>query len=410
MNQNLRTTIDVICDKTRTLVNNENPLVLRLTKNRKRKYIALGISIKPNLWDFDKNKPKRGYPDKEYLENIITEIKAKYQRQVLEFQSVGKDYSLNQLVNAVEKPTRNISVESYIENIIQSLSSENRVGNANHYKALLNSLQKFTQISQVLFVDIDSAFLSKYETSLKANGNKGNTISIKMRTLRATYNKAIKDNIVKQDYYPFNDYNVSKLKENTAKRSITKEEMLKIIDFNVDTISKRPQSLAQFSKDLFLFSYFGCGINMVDMAYLKKENIMDNRIVYKRQKTGKRISFILQPYAIEIIKKYGDRNDKYIFPILDDSIHKTVEQQIRRIKKITYVVNKNLKKIGKAIGLSIPLTTYVSRHSFATILKRSGVNIAIISEALGHSDLKTTQIYLDSFENSQIDEAMKNLL
>ena len=146
------------------------------------------------------------------------------------------------------------------------------------------------------------------------------------------------------------------------------------------------------------------------MAYLKKENLRDNRIAYKRQKTGKRISFILQPYAIEILKRYESRSDNYIFPILDDSNHKTVEQQIRRIKKITYVVNKNLKKIGEVIGLSIPLTTYVSRHSFATILKRSGVNITIISEALGHSDLKTTQIYLDSFENSQIDEAMKNLL
>ena len=91
-------------------------------------------------------------------------------------------------------------------------------------------------------------------------------------------------------------------------------------------------------------------------------------------------------------------------------MHKTADQQIRRIKKVTYVVNKNLKKIGEALGLPIPLTTYCARHSFATILKRSGVNIALISEALGHSDLKTTQIYLDSFENSQIDEAMKNLL
>ena len=119
---------------------------------------------------------------------------------------------------------------------------------------------------------------------------------------------------------------------------------------------------------------------------------------------------MLQPYAKEIIDRYKDSDNDYLFPILDDLAHNTVEQQIRRIKKVTYVANKNLKKIGEAIGLQIPLTTYVSRHSFATILKRSGVNIAIISEALGHSDWKTTQIYLDSFDNSQIDEAMKNLL
>lgn len=406
----ISTSVDIICDKTRPLSGGRFPVVLRLNKSRKRKYISLGISVEPIHWDFDKNKPKTCCPDVEYIESIMAEILSKYRKQVLEFQSIGKDYSLNQLVESVTKPTKNISVEQYLNKIIDTLMSENRVGNASHYKALLNSLQKFCKLSQLLFVDIDTAFLNRYEGHLKSIGNSGNTINIKMRTLKATFNKAIKANIVKQDYYPFNDYNVSKLKEDTAKRSITKDEMLKIINFDVFTISNRPQSLMQFSKDLFLFSYFGCGINMIDIAYLKKSNVFDDRVVYKRHKTGKRISFMLQPYAKEIICRYQDLDDKYLFPILDDSTHKTVEQQIRRIKKITYVANKNLKKIGEAIGLQIPLTSYVSRHSFATILKRSGVNIAIISEALGHSDLKTTQIYLDSFENSQIDEAMKNLL
>jgi Site-specific recombinase XerD len=345
----------------------------------------------------------------EYIESIMAEILSKYRKQVLEFQSIGKDYSLNQLVESVTKPTKNISVEQYLNKIIDTLMSENRVGNASHYKALLNSLQKFCKLSQLLFVDIDTAFLNKYEAHLKSIGNSGNTINIKMRTLKATFNKAIKTNIVKQDYYPFNDYNVSKLKEDTAKRSITKDEMLKVINFDVSTLPKRPHSLMEFNRDLFLFSYFGCGINMIDISYLKKKNVLDDRIVYKRHKTGKRISFLLQPSASEIIERYKDTDNDYLFPILDNSAHKTAEQQIRRIKKITYVANKNLKKIGQAIGLQIPLTTYSARHSFATILKRSGVNIAIISEALGHSDLKTTQIYLDSFENSQIDEAMKNL-
>lgn len=406
----MSTTIDVICYRCRPLKNNELPLKLRLTKDRKRHYLNLEISVKSEHWDFDKNKPKRSCPDKDYIQNVISERKNQYQKQVIEFQSIGKEYSLNQLVNAVEKPTRNITVELFINNVINTLVSENKIGNANQYRALLYSLQKFTRLSQLIFIDIDTAFLNKYEAHLKSLGNKGNTISIKMRTLKAVYNKAIKDNVVKQEYYPFSDYSVSKLKEDTVKRSISKDEMLKIIDFDIKTICKRPQSLMQFSKDLFLFSYFGCGINMIDVAFLKTENIIDNRIIYKRHKTGKQISFALQHYLIDILCKYEGLNNDYLFPILDNSIHLTAEQQIRRIKKVTYVVNKNLKKIGIAIGLSIPLTTYVSRHSFATVLKRSGVSIAIISEALGHSDLKTTQIYLDSFENSQIDEAMKNLL
>lgn len=406
----MNATIDVLAETYRITSKGCIPIVLRVFKDGKKKIVRMGISVYPEHWDATKNKIKSNCPNKEYLDSIITGSLSKYQKQILEFQSIGKDYSLNQLIEAVDKPLRNISVSEYLESIIQRLMKENRVGNATHYQALYNSLEKFSKINQLQFVDIDVAFLNKYETHLRGIGNKGNTISIKMRTLKAVYNRAVKDNIIKQDYYPFNDYNVSKLKDATRKRSISKEDIQKIIDLDVKVITKRPQSLIQFSKDLFLFSYLGCGINMVDMAHLRKENLFDNRVMYKRHKTGKQISFLLHPLAKDIMEKYNSNLTGYIFPILDDSVHTTAEQQFRRIKKITYVANKNLKKIGDAIGLQIPLTTYVSRHSFATILKRSGVNVAIISEALGHSDLKTTQIYLDTFENSQIDEAMKNLL
>ncbi|MFT4223159.1 phage integrase SAM-like domain-containing protein [Dysgonomonas sp.] len=359
----MSTTIDVICYRYRPLKNNELPLKLRLTKDRKRHYLNLEISVKSEHWDFEKNKPKRNCPDKDHIQNVILERKNQYQKQVLEFQSMGKDYSLNQLVNAVEKPTKDITVDIFINDIINGLISENKIGNANHYRALLYSLRKYIKLSQLMFIDIDTNFLNKYETHLKSLGNKGNTISIKMRTLKAVYNKAVKDNIIKQEYSPFSGYSVSKLKEDTVKRSITKDEILKIIDFDVNRISKRPQSLLQFSKDLFLFSYFGCGINMIDIAYLKIENIQDNRVIYKRHKTGKAISFSLQTYVIDIICKYEDVNSNYLFPILDDSVHITVEQQIRRIKKVTYVVNKNLKQIGNVMNLKIPLTTYMARHT-----------------------------------------------
>lgn len=406
----MRVKIEAVAETYRLTSKGYIPIVLRLVKDRKKKVIRLGISIEKSYWDATKNKIKPNCPNFEYLENIITEKLSKFQKQVLEFQSIGKDFSLNQLIEAVERPTKNISISDYLNSVIENLTKENRIGNATHYQALHNSLERFTKINQLQFVDIDVPFLNKYETHLRSIGNKNNSISIKMRTLKAVYNKAVKDNIIKKDYYPFNEYHVSKLKDSTPKRSILKEDIQKIISLDVQTISKRPQSLLQFSKDLFLFSYLGCGINMVDMAHLKRSNIVSTRIVYKRHKTGKQISFLLQPYALEIIQRYENGNNDYIFPILDDSIHTTAEQQFRRIKKVTYVANKNLKKIGESINLSIPLTTYCARHSFATILKRSGINVAIISEALGHSDLKTTQIYLDSFENSQIDEAMKNLL
>lgn len=353
----MKAKIDVIGENHRPSVNGEIPLSIRLTQNKKRKYIRIGINIQPQYWDSKKNKLKPNCPDREYLDNIITEKLSKYQKQILEFQSIAKEYSINQLIESVERPTKNISINDYLNSVIENLTKENRIGNATHYQALYNSLERFTKINQLQFVDIDVPFLNKYETHLRSIGNKNNSISIKMRTLKAVYNKAVKDNIVKKDYYPFNEYNVSKLKDSTPKRSILKEDIQKIISLDVQTISKRPQSLLQFSKDLFLFSYLGCGINMVDMAHLKRSNIVSTRIVYKRHKTGKQISFLLQPYALGIIQRYENGNNDYIFPILDDSIHTTAEQQFRRIKKVTYVANKNLKKIGESINLSIPLTT-----------------------------------------------------
>lgn len=149
------------------------------------------------------------------------------------------------------------------------------------------------------------------------------------------------------------------------------------------------------------------GINFVDMAYLTKDNVYNNQLVYSRRKTKKLIKFPIHNQANIIHGKY--RGNKYIFPILSD-YHKTELQRINRVHKVITKVNRELKTIGEELKLPIELTTYVARHSYATVLKRSGVSTSIISESLGHSSEKVTQIYLDSFENSQIDEAMKNLL
>lgn len=117
----------------------------------------------------------------------------------------------------------------------------------------------------------------------------------------------------------------------------------------------------------------------------------------------------MQDKALSIIEKYNQSNSPYLFPILS-TFHKTDIQKLNRINKVLRKVNDELKIIGKELNLPIDLTTYVARHSYATVLKRSGVSTSIISESLGHSSEKITQIYLDGFENSQINEAMKNLL
>ena len=154
-------------------------------------------------------------------------------------------------------------------------------------------------------------------------------------------------------------------------------------------------------------------MNFGDIARLRYKDIVKGRVNYSRHKTQKLLSFQLVPNALQIIEKYSKANqaqEDYIFPILNRSEHKTAQQIFNRLHKVLRKVNRELKTLGEQIGLEMPLTTYVARHTYATVLKRSGVSVALISESLGHSDLSTTQIYLDSFENSQIDAAMQHLL
>ena len=404
-------TIKVICYKSKKLSNDEYPLMLRVTKDRKRKYVSLGVSVQSKYWDFDKDAPKPNCPNKDLILNIIDKKTMEYRKQLLEFQNIEKDFSAQKLVDTVNKPLKRKNVETVFLELIQDLKDEKRIGNANFYKSALYSLKAFNNgTMEIPFTEIDVNWLQRYEVWMKGNGNSLNSLGVRFRALRAIYNVAIKQHIVKKDYYPFEEFKVSKLKETTKKRAIPKETIQKIMHFDTKKIDCHYSPLTELSRDVFVFSYLGCGINFIDIAYLKHSNIKGDRIVYSRHKTGKAINFPLQALAIELIKKYNNPQSEYLFPILNEKVHITEMQQYYRIQKIIKKVNKWLKVIAKKAGIETDLTTYVARHSYATVLKRSGVNVALISETLGHSDLKTTQIYLDSFENSQIDEAMKNLL
>lgn len=165
------------------------------------------------------------------------------------------------------------------------------------------------------------------------------------------------------------------MKQETVKRSISKEEIISVITYSCDENS----IYQKLAIDLFTFSYLMAGINFVDMAYLMWDNIIDNRLVYFRRKTHKLIKIPLQEEAMKIVSKYADNNSSYLFPILSD-FHKTEIQKANRVHKVITKVNRELKQIGKELNIPIDLTTYVVRHSFATVLKRSRVNTAIYFE------------------------------
>ena len=399
-------TISVVCYKSKTLSNGEHPLMLRISKDGKKKYQSLGISVNPKFWDFQKNKPKPKCPNLEYLQKIILDKKLELQKKMLEIKSDQKEYSAATLIEANEKLLVAKTVDCFYKEIIAQCEINNKCGNRLVYLNSYNSLKRFTNGKlEIPFNTINVAWLEKYEKWLRSNGNKETTISLMFRTLRSTYNKAIKERCAHLSDYPFQEYKISKFDTSTQKRAIAKTDMLKFTETSQPIGQKK---YVELSKDIFIFSYLCGGINFTDIANLTQENIVNGRLHYIRQKTGKLIKIGIPQEAMQIIKKYTDESNGYLFPILNVKVHKTALQKQNRIHKIRGKVNDILKTLGKRLGIEANITTYVARHSFASVLKKSGVNIALISEALGHSDLATTQIYLDSFDNEQVDEAMKS--
>ena len=399
----MNATIEVVCYKSKVLANNESPLMLRITKDRKRKYSSIGLSLNPVYWDFEKNKPRRNCPNRLYIERLIADKIEAYRTKMIELQAENKEFTATtlheQMFDRNSKPT----VDEVFQTQIKNLKQTGRMGYALSHQEVYNSLIKFNKHLNIYFSDIDTIWLKRYETWLREQNFSENTIGRRFRTLRTVYNIAIEEKYVKAEHYPFKSYKVSKLHQTTAKRAINKADIMRIVEYHSTDF------YTQFAVDLFTFSYFTGGINFVDIAYLKSDNIVDGRLIYTRRKTHKLIKLPLQSKAQEIIKRYQQNGIHFLFPILSE-FHKSLQQQSNRVHKVISKVNERLKVVGKELGIPINLTTYVARHSFATVLKREGVSTSIICESLGHSSEKITQIYLDSFENSQIDEAMRNLL
>ena len=401
--------INVVCYKWKTLANGESPLMVRVAKGGKRTMQSLGISINPKYWDFTRNKPKPNCPNKEYIQKIILDKQQELQQRMLELNVEQKEYTTTTLLNNENTKFELKTVSKFYHELIEQYTREDKCGNRLIYKSSFNSLKVFTKGKlDIPFSDIDTSWLTKYEKWLRSKDNKETTISLMFRTLRSAYNKAIESKCARKSDYPFTDYRISKFDVSTEKRAIAKADVLK---FSTDARPIGKQQYVQLSKDIFIFSYLCGGINFTDIANLTKDNIIEGkRLHYIRQKTKKLIKIGIPQEAMLIIEKYSKESKGYLFPILDSKIHKTALQKQNRIHKILGKVNKNLKLHAADLGVEANITTYVARHSFASVLKKSGVNIALISEALGHSDLATTQIYLDSFDNEQVDEAMKNLL
>jgi site-specific recombinase XerD len=386
--------------KSKTLKDNSHPVLIRFSQLKLKKYISTGLSSTVDEWDFDLNRYKLNKPEKKklHLKNnlLIDKIIFEAQSLIVDNFDFQKVYSIESIIEKLIKKNKPVSVFTFIESFIARLEKAGKNGNALAYKNTFGVFKTYRNEKDLSFDELTYKVLINFEEDLQGRGRKINAISFHMRTLRSLYNKAIKEGIAQQELYPFKDYCVKR--EKTSKRAIVKGNISAIKELDLSDELDLDKA-----RDYFLFSFYTRGMAFVDLAFLKVSNIYGDRLTYSRNKTNQKFSIKLTSQISEIISKYNDLSikDSYLFPIIIDP-KGDIYTQYRNGMRLT---NKKLNKIGELIGLNVPLTTYVSRHSWATIAKREGVPTAVISEGLGHETERTTQIYLDSFENQVLDDA-----
>jgi integrase/recombinase XerD len=383
------------------------PVVLRIIKNRKSKLISLGFECLKKDWDEVSSQFKKSHSNYITRNRILLKHKDRALQIIDGFLMENIDFTLNQFEEKFRGvKSSNITVSEFWLEKIQDLNIAGRTGNARAYKDVYNSFFKYSTNKNLVFREITTSYLDKYETYLRSNNNSDGGIGIKMRTIRALFNYAIKNGIVDEKYYPFKNFKISKFKAKGLKKALPREDikLMEALD-----VTNYPHLID--TRNYLVFSYYMGGMNFVDLMKLKWSNIQGDRIEYTRSKTKGRFKIKMLGPVKEIVSYYRSQNraTDYVFPILLKDNLSPMQIENRKHKTLRRF-NKQLKEIAKIQGVSENVTSYVIRHSFATNLKFAGISTDLIGQTMGHNDVSVTNSYLKEFEDEVIDDVMKKLL
>lgn len=400
-----KATTSIFIDKYHPKAGGLCSISVRVTFERKKKYYPTPVSL--TVSDFEKT---QGTKPRDPYKGIALQLQA-FEKKAADI--INKDlpvftwkaFEKHYLTNRGAKDTLNLAFADYAS----ELREAERIGTAVSYECAQSSLNKFCPGAR--FADATIDFLRKYEKWMLNEGNSVTTVGIYLRSLRTLFNNAIGEGMLSKEYYPFGKKKYEIPTGNNTKKALTLKDIAAIYYYKPIA-----GTTAAMAKDYWLFMYLCNGINVKDMCLLKYENIKGEVLEFERAKTT-RTKRKVEPIRValvedvkEIIKMWGNtRNDgsTYIFPVLTKGITAVRERQL--IQQLTGVINDHMKAITGVLGIETDCTTYAARHSFATILQRSGASIAFISEALGHTNVKTTQSYFAGFEDESKKETVKAL-
>lgn len=324
--------------------------------------------------------------DKDKLEKVIQTLKQ------------SGTFTADDVVLRFHDKGKKVSFNDYIRQQIARLKRLGKIRTSETYAAALKSFSGFMNDKEVSFNELNADLLAEYEAYLKDRGNSPNTISFYMRILKAVYNRAVENGLTEQRH-PFKSVYTGV--EKTLKRAISLNDIKRIKGLD---LSLKPN--LDFARDMFLFCFYTRGMSFVDMAYLKKKDIANGVLTYRRKKTGQQLFIRWEKCMQEIIDKYPVNETEFLLPLITHQNEDYRKQYTNALHRINHL----LKKIGKMLNLPIPLTMYVGRHSWASIAKSRNVPISVISEGMGHDSENTTQIYLASLDTSVVDKANKKIL
>lgn len=363
--------------------------------------ISTNIRVLPEHWDCERQRILYGESDIGALQNRIDSDVSTLWRIVRELESRQRKFEVGDIVERFRAPKRHVSVLNFLRDQIRFLTDCNRLGTATNYLRATDALSAFLNGGDMCFSELTAQFVEQYSDYLLRKGLIRNSLSFHMRILRAVYNKAVRRGYAEQSY-PFRDVYTGI--DRTRKRAVGEDVISRLI--RLDT---GHNSSLSFAKDIFLFSFYTRGMAFVDIAYLRKSDIQDGVIRYARHKTGQQLAVRIEPCIREIIERYADEvaSSVYVFPIL-----KNEEPMMcfYRYKSRLRIYNYRLKQLSQMLGLEYRLSSYTSRHSWATMARNHNVPLSVISAGMGHSSERTTQIYLTSLENTLIDSANRGIL
>ena len=371
----------------------------QITHRHAMRQLSTRFRLLPEQWNTERMEP---YVRDEHsalirarIDNDLLQLRRIAHRLELQMQR----YTVDDIIEQFRSQESRSSVLQFMREQIHHLRCVNRLGTARNYERTLKSFSTFLCNDDLPFSALTERLIDNYNLFLVKRGIVRNSISFYMRILRAVYNKAVRQHLVEQNF-PFQ--HVYTGVDKTRKRAVDERIISRLYKLELPA-----HSALELARDLFIFSYCARGMAFVDMAYLRKSDLSDGMIRYTRRKTGQRMYIQIEPCIRRIIDRYGGSDLPYIFPIMRDE---SPERCYKQYEQALNYYNRCLKKLSERLHLSVTLSSYVARHSWATAARQHRVPLSVISAGMGHSSERTTQIYLTTLENSVIDAANKAIV